>query len=228
MTVAPESIASVRGEDAPLIQIKRSAACHFGLHEAGQLPPKSNAGFFSFAMVASMWTGLLLPGEAHAVDLSGAWAAHADECSEVFIRKGRANQIGFRALSGQHGGGSIVEADRLRGKFASCKIKSRKEDGQTLNIVAGCATDIMLSNVQFSLKVLEPNKISRTFPRMPEMEASYYRCPVCRTQFLGWRRSVRNGINTDQGSAGDALIVVGPAFMRNVVSRCGGTFERST
>ena len=48
----------------------------------------------------------------------------------------------------QHGGGFIVEADRLRGKFASCKIKSRKEDGQTLNIIAGCATDIMLSNVQ--------------------------------------------------------------------------------
>ena len=59
-----------------------------------------------------------------------------------------------------------------------CKIKSRKEDGQTLNIVAGCATDIMLSNVQISLKVLEPNKISRTFSGMPEMEASYYRCAV--------------------------------------------------
>jgi hypothetical protein len=38
----------------------------------------------------------------------------------------------------------------------------------------------MLSNVQFSLKVLEPNRISRTFPGMPEMEVeiSYYRWPV--------------------------------------------------
>ena len=134
--------------------------------------------FFSSAMVASMRTGFLLPGEAHAVDLSEAWAAHADEFSQVFIRKGWPNQIGFRALSEQHGGGFIVEADRLRGKFASCKIKGRKEYGQTLYIVAGCATDIVLSNVQFSLKVLEPNKISRTFPGMPEMEISYYRCPV--------------------------------------------------
>lgn len=134
MTVAPESIASVRGEDAPLIQIKRSASCHFCLHEACQLSPKSNAGFFSSAMVASMRTGFLLPGEAHAVDLSEAWAAHADEFSQVFIRKGWPNQIGFRALSEQHGGGFIVEADRLRGKFASCKIKGRKEYGQTLNI----------------------------------------------------------------------------------------------
>jgi hypothetical protein len=131
-----------------------------------------------FGMAAAMLTGSLFPAQARAMDLSGAWATQADQCSQVFIRKGRAGQIGFKAFSEQHGGGFIVEADRLRGKFASCKIKSRKEDGQTLNIIAGCATDIMLSNVQFSLKVLEPNKISRTFPGMPEMEISYYRCPI--------------------------------------------------
>jgi hypothetical protein len=123
-------------------------------------------------------TGLALFEEAHAVDLSGAWATDADQCSHVFIRKGRASRIGFAAFSEQHGGGFIVEANRLRGKFASCKIKSRKEDGEIVNIVAGCATDIMLSNVQFSLKVLEPNKISRMFPGMPDMEISYYRCPI--------------------------------------------------
>jgi hypothetical protein len=96
----------------------------------------------------------------------------------VFIRKGRANQIGFAPFSEQHGGGFIVEADRLRGRFASCKIKTRKEDGQLVNIVAGCATDIMLSNVQFSLKIVEPNKISRVFPGIMDMEIAYYRCPI--------------------------------------------------
>ena len=40
---------------------------------------------------------------------------------------GRANQIEFTALSEQHGGGFIVEADRLRGKFASSGIKTKKE-----------------------------------------------------------------------------------------------------
>jgi hypothetical protein len=131
-----------------------------------------------FAMAATMLTSLILVEEAHAIDLSGAWATNADQCSQVFIRKGRANQIGFTALSQQHGGGFIIEANRLRGKFASCKIKTMKEDGQTVNIIAGCATDIMLSNVQFNLKVLESNKISRTFPGMQDMEISYYRCPI--------------------------------------------------
>ena len=131
-----------------------------------------------FAMAATALTSLFFVEQAHAIDLSGAWASHADECSKVFIRKGRANEIGFTANSDQHGGGFIIEANRLRGKFATCKIKSRKEDGQTVNIIAGCATDIMLSNVQFSLKVLEPNKILRLFPGMPDIEISYDRCPI--------------------------------------------------
>ena len=131
-----------------------------------------------FVIAAATLTGSSLAERAYAADLSGAWATNADQCSQVFTRKGRANQIGFTALSEQHGGGFIVEADRLRGKFASCKIKTKKEDGQDVNIIAGCATDIMLSNVQFSLKVLEPNKISRVFPGVMDMEISYYRCPI--------------------------------------------------
>jgi hypothetical protein len=131
-----------------------------------------------FAVAAAMVTGLHGPRQAGAVDLSGAWATSADECPNVFVRRGRAKQIEFAALSDQHGGGFIVEADRLRGKFARCKIKTKKEDGDTVNIIAGCASDIMLSNVQFSLKMLEPNKISRIFPGIEDMAISYHRCPI--------------------------------------------------
>ena len=130
------------------------------------------------AVVAAMLTGLLRPEQAGAVDLAGAWATDADQCRHVFVRRGRASQIEFAALSDQHGGGFIVEADRLRGKFARCKIKTMKEDGDTVNIIAGCTTDIMLSNVQFSLKMVEPNKISRMFPGIEGMVISYYRCPI--------------------------------------------------
>ena len=133
---------------------------------------------FKCAIAAVALTGSVFLEQAHADDLAGAWATNADECHRVFIRKGRANQIGFTAFSEQYGGGFIVEADRLRGKFASCRIKTRKEDGKMINIIAGCATDIMLSNVQFSLKMLEPNKISRVFPGIMDMEINYYRCPI--------------------------------------------------
>ena len=131
-----------------------------------------------FAVIAAMVAGLHDSKQASAVDLAGAWASSADECPNVFVRRGRAKQIEFSALSDQHGGGFIVEADRLRGKFARCKIKSRKEDGDTVNIIASCATDIMLSNVQFSLKMLDPDKISRIFPGIEDMAISYHRCPM--------------------------------------------------
>jgi hypothetical protein len=134
--------------------------------------------FLQFSVAAAMAAGLHGPSQAGAVDLSGAWATSADECPNVFVRRGRAKQIDFTALSDQHGGGFIVEADRLRGKFARCKIKTKKEDGDSVNIIAGCATDIMLSNVQFSLKMLEPNKISRIFPGIEGMAISYHRCPI--------------------------------------------------
>ena len=68
--------------------------------------------------------------------------------------------------------------EKTAARLAFHMLKSKKEDGQTVNIIAACATDIMLSNVQFSLKMLEPDKISRTFPGMPGMEISYYRCPI--------------------------------------------------
>ena len=131
-----------------------------------------------YTLRAAMLAGTPFPEQAHAVDLTGAWATNANECRRVFIRKGRANQIGFTAMSDQYGGGFIVEADRLRGKVAACRIKNRKEDGDRINIIAGCATDIMLSNVQFNLKVVEPNRISRVFPGIMDMEIDYYRCPI--------------------------------------------------
>jgi hypothetical protein len=102
--------------------------------------------------------------DARAIDLTGALATHGDECSRVFAKKGRASQVGFTALSERYGSGFIIESNRLRDKFANCRIKTRKDDGQTLNILASCANDIMLSNVQFGLKVLDQDRIVRLFP----------------------------------------------------------------
>ena len=132
------------------------------------------------AMLAAILLGSVLasPQGAVALELTGAWATSADQCSKVFTRGGRANEITFTATSDRHGGGFIVEANRLRGKFVTCAIKARKDDGQTLNLIVGCAADIMLSNVQFSLKVLDENTIARQFPGMEAMDVKYYRCSI--------------------------------------------------
>ena len=113
-----------------------------------------------------------------AFELAGAWATSAEQCGKVFARKGRANQVNFTNFSGVYGGGFIAEANRLRGKFENCSIKSRKESGQIINLVVACASGIMLSNVQFFLKILDDNTISREFPGMEGMEVTYHRCQI--------------------------------------------------
>jgi hypothetical protein len=121
---------------------------------------------------------LLSLQELNAFELTGAWATSADQCGKVFTRKGRANQVDFRSFPGVYGGGFIAEANRLRGKSESCSIKSRKESDQIINLVVTCASSIMVSNVQFFLKVRDDNTIIREFPGMEGMEVTYHRCPV--------------------------------------------------
>ena len=125
---------------------------------------------------AAMIVGLALPECANAVELTGAWAPDADKCDRVFVRRGRAKQIDLAEFSGVHGGGFIIDADQLRSKFAKCRIKTRKTEEQGLNLIAACATDIMLSNVQFVLKTVDDENITRLFPGIDGMEVKYHRC----------------------------------------------------
>ena len=118
---------------------------------------------------------LVMAGRADAFDLNGAWASDADQCAKVFVRQG--GGLGFTEMSDVYGGGFIIDGDQIIGKFARCRIKARKDDGMNVNLVAACATDIMLSSVQFSLKELDANSVARLFPGIEEMEIRYHRCP---------------------------------------------------
>ena len=138
------------------------------------------SAFRKLVLVSVIATGssLLLSQQLSAFELTGAWATSADQCSKVFTRKGRASQVDFTNFSGVYGGGFIAEPKRLRGKFETCSIKSRKDSGQNVNMVVACASGIMLSNVQFFLNVIDDNTISREFPGMDGMEVKYHRCQI--------------------------------------------------
>jgi hypothetical protein len=118
---------------------------------------------------------LVMAGRAEALDLNGAWAGDASQCAKVFVRQG--GRLGFTEMSEVYGGGFIIEGDQIIGKFGRCRIKARKDDGKNVNLIAACATDIMLSSVQFSVRELDANSIARLFPGMDDMEISYHRCP---------------------------------------------------
>lgn len=129
----------------------------------------------AFALVL-LGASLLLAGPACAFDLNGAWASDADNCAKVFVRKG--GQIGFTDMSDVYGGGFIIEGNQITGKFAKCQIKARKDVGQDINLVAACATDIMLQNVQFNLRQIDADAVSRQFPGMEGMQIRYSRCQL--------------------------------------------------
>jgi hypothetical protein len=137
---------------------------------------KSQKAALAVAMLSA--AALVSLDQARAIDFTGAWATSAEECKNVFVRKGKANQITFAPMSEVHGGGFIAEPNRLIGRTAKCAIKAKKDDGQTVNIVASCATDIMLSTVQFQLNVVNQGKVRRLFPGMEDMEIFYYRCQI--------------------------------------------------
>lgn len=126
---------------------------------------------------ATLWFGslLVMAGSADAFDLNGAWAGDAKQCAKVFVRE--EGRLGFTEMSDVYGGGFIIDGDQIVGKFARCRIKARRDDGASVNLIAACATDIMLSSVQFSLKELDANSVARLFPGIDGMEIRYHRCP---------------------------------------------------
>jgi hypothetical protein len=131
---------------------------------------------FSLPAATVVASVFVLSGNASAFDLTGAWATNAEQCSKVFARKG--GQITFTEMSDVYGGGFIINGDQIIGKFARCRIKARKDEGPNVNLIAACATDIMLSSVQFSLKELDNSSIARLFPGMEGMGIRYERCPT--------------------------------------------------
>jgi hypothetical protein len=131
-----------------------------------------NAVFAALLLGVSM----AFAGSAAAFDLNGAWATDADNCAKVFVRKGA--QVSFTDMSDVYGGGFIVEGDQIIGKYGRCRIRAKKDEGKTLNLLAACASDIMLSSVQFSLREVDANAVIRLFPGMDGMEIKYARCPA--------------------------------------------------
>ncbi len=133
---------------------------------------------YNGAAFAALLVGasLAFAGSAIAFDLNGAWATDGDNCAKVFTRKGA--QVTFTDMSDVYGGGFIVEGDQIIGKYGRCRIKAKKDEGTAINLVAACASDIMLSSVQFSLREVDANSVIRLFPGMDGMEIKYARCPA--------------------------------------------------
>ncbi|MBR1301250.1 hypothetical protein [Bradyrhizobium sp. AUGA SZCCT0042] len=117
---------------------------------------------------------LIVASAAKSRDLTGAWVTDAGACKKIFTGSG--GKLAFAKDADVYGSGFVYEKNRLRGKIATCQIKTQKEDGDVLHLIANCSTDVALATVQFSLKIDNENQITRLFPGMPELKTEYFRC----------------------------------------------------
>jgi hypothetical protein len=121
--------------------------------------------------------GLLTNGAvAQERDLTGAWATDLAVCKKVFV--GTGSKIAFAEDADVYGSGFVYEKDQLKGKIATCAIKSQKQDGDVVHLITICSTDVALSPVQFSLRIDNDKQITRFFPGIPELATAYYRCSL--------------------------------------------------
>ena len=131
--------------------------------------------FRRLAAVTLLMGTALATFEARAIDLNGLWASDPALCDKIFTKKGK--QITFDPLSDFYGSGFIIEGNRIRGKIARCTIKSRKEDGATIQLAAQCSTTIAAQELDFSLKVIDDNTVGRLYPGVSAMQVNFHRCP---------------------------------------------------
>jgi len=123
------------------------------------------------ALVVACWCE-----NAFAANVEGVWATDARYCDKVFVKNG--SSVSFAEDGDLYGSGFIIEGRKIRGKVATCTIKNSTEDGSITHLIAACATDVMLSNVQLSVKIVDQNKLIRLFPGMSGMEIPYERCTL--------------------------------------------------
>lgn len=132
----------------------------------------------TIALAAACLLGGLGPpaSAASAQDVTGAWASDGAACDKLFTKSG--TRVAFRKESELFGSGFVIDGNRIRGKAITCEIKSRKTDGDVIHMLASCASDIMLSSVQLSVKLPDANTLIRVFPGMSGMELVYKRCTM--------------------------------------------------
>lgn len=121
--------------------------------------------------------GLLFSSTARADDIAGInglWATDARNCDKIFVKTGQG--FSFAKESDLYGTGFIIEGRRVVTPVARCDIKTTKQDGAITHLIAGCATDVMLSNMQASFKTISKDRILRIFPQVSEMEIPFERC----------------------------------------------------
>ena len=133
------------------------------------------SNYFTPALLAVLTTLSFSP-PTHAADLNGAWASDASVCSKVFVKSN--NRISFAPDAELYGGGFLVDGSRATGTFQKCNIKSMKNDGAEVHLIASCSTGVEISNLTFTVKAVGHDQITVSSNGAVDITTPYVRCPM--------------------------------------------------
>jgi uncharacterized membrane protein len=111
-----------------------------------------------------------------AADLNGAWTVDGSACDKVFTKEN--NKLAFKQDADLHAGGLIVQGKQISGTFQKCTIKSLRDDGSNVQVIASCSDGVAVSDVAFDVKISGENTITLSSKEPVPVEMSYVRCSM--------------------------------------------------
>jgi uncharacterized membrane protein len=111
-----------------------------------------------------------------AADLNGAWTVDGSACDKVFTKEN--SKLAFKQDADLHAGGLIVQGKQISGTFQKCTIKSLRDDGSNVQVIASCSDGVAVSDVAFDVKISGGNTITLSSKEPVPVEMSYVRCSM--------------------------------------------------
>jgi len=111
-----------------------------------------------------------------AADLNGAWTVDGSACGQVFTKEN--NKLAFKPDADLHAGGLIVQGRQVTGTFEKCTVKSLRDDGSNLQVIAACSDGVAVSDVAFDVKMSGENNFTLSSKNPVPVEMPYVRCTM--------------------------------------------------
>ena len=111
-----------------------------------------------------------------AADLNGAWTNDASACGAIFTKEN--NKLAFKQDADLHAGGLIVQGKQITGTFQKCTVKSMRNDGSNVQVIASCSDGVTVSDVAFDVKISGENRITLSSKEPVPVEMLYVRCSM--------------------------------------------------
>jgi hypothetical protein len=111
-----------------------------------------------------------------AAELNGAWAVDGSACGQVFTKEN--NKLAFKQDADLHAGGLIVQGKKITGTFQKCTVKSLRDDGSNVQVIASCSDGVTVSDVAVDVKISGENRMTLSSKEPVPVQMSYVRCSM--------------------------------------------------